>query len=275
MKPLKLFILIVACCLLLLNIYGLFASMRNPEIYNYVNGKDRVEIPFEETIKQLTRNESESDKDFAIRMNELVHRSTVHYWKTDERDVYNMQPPIWENYILFYRSLKDSRYKYYEFHDYKKALERGIGLCSQRARILYGILKDNKVPVKMIGLDGHVVTTAMVEPDVWYILDPDFNVYIPYDLEYIESNLDIVKKYYVKQTFNNDEVLPAIYEKTGNLTFELNDSEEKEAYRDIWLIPIKLILLSFALHFISLLPAKRLKIAFLDFIDYASKKQIF
>ena len=51
--------------------------------------------------------------------------------------------PIYENYLLFIASYRyPDEYLKYEFVDYRKAIERGIGLCSQQAIIVSEILNS-------------------------------------------------------------------------------------------------------------------------------------
>ena len=90
-------------------------------------------------------------------------------------------------------------YKKYEYANYKKALERRMGLCSQRANIVVGILSENKINANIIGLNGHVVLRAEDENGKWYVLDPDYGVVIPYDIYEIQNNLGLLKEYYTDE----------------------------------------------------------------------------
>ena len=130
--------------LLGINIYGLFKSMRNPAIYSEEvtlrNRINDISIKYPEIKEQLKRNGSESNKDFAVRINKVVNDGFIHYWKAEGIDKYHPRVPVWENYLLYVASyINPGRYKLYEFSNYKKNLERGIGLCSTHSTIVKGV----------------------------------------------------------------------------------------------------------------------------------------
>jgi len=64
-----------------------------------------------------------------------------------------------ENYIL---SIKQqiSGEKKYEFRNYKKVIERGVGICSQPCIALKYLLNDNEIEADLWDLAGHVVVEA-------------------------------------------------------------------------------------------------------------------
>ncbi|MBK8504614.1 MAG: hypothetical protein IPL46_21845 [Saprospiraceae bacterium] len=111
--------------LLGINTYGLFRSMRNPDIYSEEktlrNRIGDVTIEYPQIKQLLKRKEQESNKDFAVRINKVVNDGFAHYWKAEGIDKYYLRVPLWENYLLYLASYIDpKKYKQYEFSNYKK-----------------------------------------------------------------------------------------------------------------------------------------------------------
>ena len=191
-KKISLFFFIVGITLLNLNIFGLLISLRNTDIYTEteVLFKDDITLSRKEVKNGIIRKANESDKEYVYRINKIINKGTAHYWKNEGIKKYNLRVPIWENYLLHFNYFN----KKYEYSNYKKAIERGVGLCSQQAIIVTGILNDNGINAQIIGLSGHVVLRTEVENNIWYIVDPDYGIIIPYDI------FEIEKKYKVFST---------------------------------------------------------------------------
>ena len=93
-------------------------------------------------------------------------------------------------------------------------------MCSQHAIIISEILKAKGIESKIIGLDGHVVATALVNKtnNQWWILDPDYGVIVPHDIKQVEENPSIIQGYYSSAGYSiktNGKIIN-IYEKSGN-----------------------------------------------------------
>lgn len=225
----------------LINIYGLAVSMRTKEI--------ETRLSYSEVIKESKQREKETRADYLCRLNNLVHNGTIHYWNDEGIKEYNLTVPIWENYLLYAASyVKPEIYKKYEFVDYKKALDRGVGLCSQRAQILLGMLNEEGIDAQIVGLQGHVVVRAMDENNNGYILDPDYGVSMPLKIESISNQPELVASYY-----NNDELVKiyggkySIYSGSAGIyayhpnTYKIFYIEEV-SYILKWIIPLVLAL---------------------------------
>lgn len=252
MKYLKLISAMAGIALLAINVTGLFKSMRNEELYHEQNtGRlNDITITLEDAKRQLKKNPGESDMDFSIRANEIVNKSMMHYWKMEGLKKYNLRVPVWENYVLHIaNSFKpDGRY---EFQNYRKNLERGIGLCSTQSIVLKGVLKENGIEAHLWDIAGHVVVRAKVSENHWYILDPDFGLVVPYDTDKIEGDPEIVRSTYAEMAslykpdyddpYTTDHVVE-IYGKDGNHIYSDNPLNENISYIAIWLIPLILLL---------------------------------
>jgi hypothetical protein len=202
MKFLKRILFLAGVVLLCINIYGLFRTMRNPAIYMEENTLHNrisdITIKYPEIKELLKKKEAESNMDFAVRINKVVNDGFIHYWKPEGTDKYHLRVPVWENYLLYAASyLSPQRYKRYEFSNYKKNLERGVGLCSTHSTIVKGILLDNGIKAELLDVGGHhVVVRAELDNNSAYMLDPDFGIVVPYDTAAISANPELVRAPY-------------------------------------------------------------------------------
>ncbi len=238
--------------LLLINVFGLLKSMRHNDLYTEENtGRlNDVTIKLEDAKQQLVRKDGESDKEFALRVNEVVCYSMSHYFKNEGKKKYNLRVPLRENYILFIANSfrEDNRY---EFKNYKKGLERGVGLCSSHSIVVKGVLLDNGIEAHLWDIAGHVVVRARVSEDEWYILDPDFGLYVPYDIAEIEADPEITRPSYehmadcYKPEYDDPyttDMVVALFEKEGNHIYTYDARFENFSYIAIWVLPFLLML---------------------------------
>lgn len=241
----------IGLILLVLNISGLFRSIRNEELYKEITPyRNDIKISFNEARKQWHRHEGETDKDFAMRVNMLANNSMAHYWRDEGIRKYYLQVPLWENYILSINQRLSGRKKY-EFRNYKKAIERGVGLCSQHSIALKDLLNQNGIKAELWDLTGHVVVEAEFGDGTKYILDPNWGRYIPYSMEKIESNTELVRDYHRDQdniyadhvtTHRSIDDIVILYEKEGNRIYYKDKAFEDFTYIAIWVFPILLLL---------------------------------
>lgn len=238
--------------LLLINISGLLKSMRHEDLYTEENtGRlNDVTVRLEDAKKQLVRMDGESDKEFALRVNDVVSRSMSHYFKNEGKKKYNLRVPLRENYILFIANSfrEDNRY---EFKNYKKGLERGVGLCSSHSIVVKGVLLDHGVEAHLWDIAGHVVVRARVSENEWYILDPDYGLYVPYDIAEIEADPEITRASYEHMAdlykpeyddpYTTDKVVE-LYGKEGNHIYTYDAGFENFSYIAIWILPLLFML---------------------------------
>ena len=272
LRKLSLLLAAIGIFLIILNLVGVFKSLRHADIYQLRNdskfGIELTEKQFHKELKQIWRSK-ESDSLTAVQVSNLVNRSMVHYYNPKENELqnikkYNLRIPIYENYILFIRALNKSRNddtglmgRRHEFLNWRKAIERGLGLCSQHAIIVSGILNEAGIQTKMIGLSGHVVATANVGDDKWIILDPDYGVNIPFSIQEIEGNTELIEPFYLAEGYKTKTIdeLKRIFGKEGNRIVEnakvykgKAGEVESRSYWIIWVIPIILIVLSLIIY---------------------------
>ena len=257
---------IMGAVLLCINIYGLFKSLGNDSIYTeeHTLFNNDIDITSSKLLDEVLHEENIKNREvYFQKLVKAVNKNIAHYWRTEGRTKYNLTIPVYENYILWLKQFSDQKhYKLYEFCNYEHAVERKVGLCSQHAIIICGILEDKHIPAKIVALSGHVVATAEVEKGNWWILDGDYGVIIPKSIEEIEKNPTLIIPYYkdkmnynrfsISQNQNNPiplERLVRIYGAEGN--FVINGvkgycgnrySFEKMSYYLIWIIPLIFIL---------------------------------
>jgi len=82
-------------------------------------------------------------------------------------------------------------------------------------------LLEKNIPSFIIGLSGHVVLRAQTDAnrDQWWVLDPDYGVIIPYDIDIIENNPKIIRRFYAQAGYKLKTIalLEKIYDKKGNV----------------------------------------------------------
>lgn len=243
---------LVGIFLFLLNISGLFISLRSEEIYNQkLAFPNDIQLTPKQIFEQIESVKNLPDKEYVEEINRIIHNGLVHYWGDDKKTTYHMRIPIYENYILFFLGIwQPEQYDKYEYCNYKKALERGVGFCSQHALAMEDLLKEKGIDSKVMGLDGHVIVTAQVdkENNIWWVFDPDYGVIIKHDMEEIVNNPEIIRPYYLEKfsdkTINIDKLI-LIYDNKNGKDAEypcVNSETENKSYILAWLIPALLII---------------------------------
>jgi hypothetical protein len=245
-------LLFVGICLLILDIIGLIIPLRNDSVISVdkLYFKSDITITSEAQLyNEIIRNIDESDEQYVSKVNTAINRGIRHYWEKDELNKYNVSVPIYENWLLYLRYGD----KAYEYCDYRKGIERAIGLCSQHAIIVVGLLESKGFNAKIVGLEGHVVATVLVNGK-WWILDPDFGVVIPYSIKEIENNPIVISNFYLSRGYSVEIVgtLIKAYSIEGNTVVSVVDYIgmweclfERISYILIWVVPLLLILAFF------------------------------
>jgi UPF0716 family protein affecting phage T7 exclusion len=209
-KVVGLILFLVGIGLYCINLFGVFISLRDPEIntqeFSAYGKTKNIEYIEDEIFNAIDQRINEDNGEYAYRLIDLVYNSTLHFFDLTNPGKYYQRVPIYENYILFFRSFLPSVTDNYEFCNPYKALERGIGLCSQFSKIIFGILEQNGITAEIYVLSGHVVTEALIDKnlDQRWVLDADLGVVVEYDIETLESNPEIVEEIYRKFSYSDD-----------------------------------------------------------------------
>jgi len=237
--------------LMVFNIIGLFKSLRNEELYSEITPyKDDITIRFEEAKKLWKRGENESAKDFAARATMLINKSMAHYYRDEGIKKYNMRVPLWENYILRIKQWVTGRKKY-EFRNYKKVIERGVGICSQPCIGLKYLLNANGIEADLWDLQQHIVVGVTFYDKTEYTLDPDYGYVIPVAIKGLIENPSLVREAYknhdgvyashVTEHKHTDDIVK-MYTQEGNHIYYMKKPFEDFAYIAKWVLPFLLIL---------------------------------
>ncbi|MEN8227036.1 MAG: hypothetical protein ABFS38_02695 [Bacteroidota bacterium] len=243
--------LLLGVTLLLINVFGLFKSLRNEDLYSEITPyKDDISIRFEEAKKQWDQGDMETDKKFAARVTMLVNRSMAHYWRDEGIKKYHMRVPLWENYILAFRQWISGQKKY-EFRNYKKVIERGVGICSQPCIGLKYLLNAQGIKADLWDLQGHIVVGVTFDDESEYTLDPDYGYVISFGMGTLQENPELVSEAYknhdgiyashvTEHKHTNDIV--NMYTQKGNNIYYMRKPFEDFSYYVKWIFPLLLLL---------------------------------
>ena len=194
---------VLGAMLLAVNAAGLLIPLRpaeidnpSPETVRRSYGPGDATMTWEAARAQLATGPAESRTAYAHRLTDVIAQSVMHYWNQSDRRQFRLQIPLWENYLLWLAGELRSEYQLYAFADPYKAIERGVGMCDQVSSALVTLLRREGLDARIVQLNGHTVVTAEVEPNVWHVLDADFNVVIPADMTQIQAEPNMVRPYY-------------------------------------------------------------------------------
>ena len=242
----------IGILLLAINGYGLTQSLRNPALLeeNNVLFINDIQFSLPEMLSHIPRTAQETPQQYAQRMNTVVQKGIAHIkdWQDPETiQKYHLNLPIWENYLLFFLShlpYFKTELRPYHFSDYKKSIERGIGLCGDHAIILSSLLEREGIATAIVAFHGHVVTEVILGNKA-ATFDPDYGVVIPYPITTIHATPQIIRPYYLQAGYNENKVaiLAKIYASSPKIfanVYEFGPTKmqvEIAAYILIWLIP--------------------------------------
>jgi hypothetical protein len=241
--------------LVALNIYGEFVSLRNPKINDGIMQFNVLRKPQEspeQVFQQIDKKTNESNEEYAYRLTELVYSATVHKWE-DVADPaeYNHQVPPRENYFLWVLGyLNPTTYRFYQFCNPYKAIDRGVMICSQATEVMVELWKKTGLDARNIVLDGHVVAEAQVDrqKDTWWILDADFGVVLEHNIQFLEEHPEVIAEKYVDAGYDlkTAKLVTGFYGKDGNYV-QTNVGicrVEDNLYKWKWYLPFGLLTLS-------------------------------
>ena len=166
-------------------------------------------------------------------------------------------PPT-ENYLLFAASfVRPHTFAKYEFYDYRKAVERGVGFCSQLTVILTRLLETQGIPTRIVLEYTHTFALAQVDEtrDTWWIADPDYGVVAPYTLAQAHENPSLLVPLYEQAGFRREYVQQWVVPVHAWASYRVVEGSagyhrarhyyEPAAYILIWVIPALLIAAAF------------------------------
>lgn len=259
-------LIIIGIALLALDVIGRFVSLRNPAIYSETRSQFRPPARLTERQFLAIAQGSTADRRAFVREVTLgLNQAMIHYWEDDAIRKYNLTIPAYNNYMLYLASfICPAHYRKYEIQGWRPALQRGAGLCSQHAVILSRLLEERGIKNRIIGLGGHVVTAAEVDPTSgdWWLLDADYGVVLEHDLHAVEANPVLIRDAYTRADIDQQRIrtLVRIYGAEENRIYGSADEYahgrmdalvERLTYVLIWVLPVLMLGIAF------LMPGRR------------------
>ncbi len=196
-----------------------------------------------EDPSELDRREGEALPEYFDRLARVVGEVTVHYWHRaavwEESDVPFTRVSPWVNYVLWiidsYPRVGEFRTRY-QFLTPTLALDRGYGFCSQWARTIYSILRDQGIAASVMQNDGHVVVESN-----GCVIDGDYGVVVPFPLARIVEDPAVVAPYY-EDFPDRIPMLMQVYARpwkraASDSEFDFIREFEKQSERVKWLLP--------------------------------------
>jgi len=245
--------------LLSLNMYGEFVSLRSPEVSKgaLYEGKFRMPQPYSaDSHNQLDMKQNETHQEYAHRLTERIFQLTIHAWdESIDPQEYNHRVPLRENYLLWALSYIDPyTYRFYQFCDPYKAIERGVMICAQATEAVTRLwTAQTGLKARDMVLGDHIVSEVQVDPvtKTWWVMDADYGVVLEYDIATLENHPELVIENYENAGYDQDvaKKLATIYGKDGNFITSNTGicRQEEQLYKARWSIPV--ILLGIALSY--------------------------
>ena len=160
----------------------------------------------DEVERELTLAWSQPDPERRLRgVTKAIAAGIIHYWPplgTADPNVFFSYSENWvlallqrTEQSLHTLDLVPVTLERMERRDYRAAVGKGVGWCSQVALALADYLKSRDVKVSIVKLSGHVVAEAEFEGRP-YLLDADYDVVMPVSLEQAEQDPNYVARSY-------------------------------------------------------------------------------
>lgn len=253
----------IAIVLVAINVWGLFKTLA-PEGITVANLRfgDRDASITEQQFWELSVPKvDETSEEYADRLNKLISTRLAHlHWGRYPEAKFNQRVPFWENYILFLMGMVSGipEYERYHFSSPEKSIERGIGICGDASMVMSQLLERNRVPNKIITMEGHVMVEAEFSSKK-VLYDPDFGVKMPFGVQYYVQNPDAIVLEYGRAGYApGDGVNVVLNGLSGDIGFwdgvehfiTKKHYFEKLSYILIWCIPCLLLISGLGLiHF--------------------------
>ena len=174
-----------------------YFSEENKRILNFIDQGNRKEIlQYNDAINKIDKLFSQHGESFkfldqATKVYFISKIPTEYSWKEKYTKI-----KFQENWILYIvrkyeeflikngkQSKFNSAYIFYQSSNYKFALKRGIGICSQDAISFANLLKKRyNIKYNIIGLGGHVVMEANIN-NKYYISDPNMGLTFDFSID--------------------------------------------------------------------------------------------
>lgn len=249
--------LLTGSMLLGANIFGLTQSLRKPGLgvtdHNQLRFIPEVVWSYSRSVDEIEGLKFlDNHRELAEQANMIINRSLIHVdWERVDPREYRQLIPFWENYFLWaigqFTNLP--QFNRYHYADYRRSLQRGIGICGDASIALSSVMDRFNVPNEIVSFDGHVIVEYEDQDGVRSLMDPDFGVSLGTSLQNLERDTEQVKERYLAAGYSEREVayLFDAYERQYVIfddTYHFMTQRylfEKASYFLKWLLPVALI----------------------------------
>ena len=185
--------------MLLINFWGVLEGNRSTALDSapaeHFRFPGDYPLPFDEALLGLDNLDlSKGELYYTQQANELVSRSLSHIeWFDYDPALYYQTVPFKENFILNLMGRFSGLpfYERYHYTNYRRSIERGIGVCGDASMVLSQILHQAGIKNSIIAYDRHVVVVAYPAGHTSVVADPDFGVFM--DIKFDQLKEEMVK----------------------------------------------------------------------------------
>lgn len=181
----------------------------------------------------------QADADLVAKATMLVAAGMAHYWP--ERGVHDaaldcgfLEDPVEWTRLRFVAGVEEfvpgsTVHRTLERADWRIALRKGVGFCSQQAMVLAAFLRERGIDTDVQGLNGHVVAVAHAQGGDM-VLDPDYGVVLRFSLAQAESDPERVRAAYLAAGYGAEQTdkVVKIYGAEGNALYRTVHLERTE-----------------------------------------------
>ena len=252
--------LFTGAMLLLINLVGLGMEIRKPNLESDTTLRftNDISLDYQQALEQIKRLPNESDREYADRVTYVISQALAHpEWKTTTDKSYNQLIPIWENYFLYFMGKFSGipEYEKYHFANYRRSLERGVGICGDASMIMSQLLDEQGISNQLYVFPGHVIVSASFSDGSQNLFDPDFGVVLPGHVEQVRNNPQALSDAYsaLGYTQLDGKILNNSYAREYSQWNGVSHFITKKYYFEIvsywlkWLLPLALIIVGFVL----------------------------
>lgn len=239
------------------NLYGLTQPIRKPGLG--VTDQDKLRfVPdevwtYEQSMAAIeSLNPELGTSSLVSQANTVVNKSLVHVdWPIVDPKEYRQLVPIWENYFLWaigkFSGLP--QFERYHYANYKRNIQRGIGICGDASTVLSSILDNHNIENRIVSFQGHVIVEYEDDSGARYLVDPDFGVELNGNLDRLIQTPDDFRSPYLDAGYSPGEVeylfesyrtSYAIFDDTYHFMTKRYLFEEA-SYIAKWLLPLFMI----------------------------------
>lgn len=254
---LKYFMMLVGALLLALNIYGLTQNIR-PTNFTAEDLRFPQEnyLSYQQSLRDIEKRIHESESEYVGRLAVHISNSIAHIHWNEEADPFrfNQRVPLWENYILSLMGEFSGipEYEKYHFIDYKRSLKRGIGICGDASMIASQLLSKAGIDNSIVSFPRHVVVAVKPNDSEPLVLDADYGVILPLDVENLQVDAELVQHLYSTAGYDKVEAsgIASIYQDAFQKWSGVQHFVTKKYYFEYvsyflkWIIPIVFLLIS-------------------------------